>query len=254
MFEYSKNERLGIISLNKAPANSYDIHFFKEFSKLLKGIEKDKTIAVVLIKSAIPKFFCAGADIKVFSKNTPAQNQDMVVMANKVARKIASSSKIIIAFLNGHTLGGGLELAMACDIRIASNKPFLLGLPEVNLGLMPGNGGIPKLVQLVGSSRALELLVSGGTFSSTDAFNYGLVTHLFEEEDAEEKALAYAKKISLGPKKAMAAIKKTIRKGSGMRLKQFLNLEKRNVDKLYDTFDAKEGFQAFVEKREPNFE
>ncbi len=254
MFEYKKDNRLGIVTLDKAPANSYDIHFFNEFIKLLKDIEKDKDIAVVLIKSAIPKFFCAGADIKVFSKNTPEENQKMVVMANKVAKTLAKSPKIIVAFLNGHTLGGGLELAMACDIRVASKKQFLLGLPEVNLGLMPGNGGIPKLVQLVGSSRAFELLVSGGTFSSEEAFQFGLVSKLFDEDTAEAEALAYVQKLSLGPKKAMSAIKQTIRKGYGMPLKEFLNLEKTNVNKLYDTFDAKEGFNAFVEKRKPNFE
>ncbi|GAA4947370.1 enoyl-CoA hydratase [Algibacter agarivorans] len=254
MFEFKKENRLGVISLNKAPANSYDVHFFKEFIDLLDEVEKDSGIAVVLIKSAIPKFFCAGADIKVFSQNTPAQNKEMVVMANKTAEKIATSSKIIVAFLNGHTLGGGLELAMACDIRIASNKQFLLGLPEVNLGLMPGNGGIPKLVQLIGNSRALELLVSGDTFSSEEAFNYGLVTKLFKENESEKMALNYAEKLSNGPKKAMSAIKKTIREGFGMNLIDFLNLEKTNVDQLYKTFDAKEGFQAFLEKRKPNFE
>lgn len=254
MIDYTKDDRLGIITFNKPPANSYDIHFFKAFIKILDDIENDKEVAVVLIKSDIPKFFCAGADIKVFSKNTPEQNKQMVVMANKAAKKIAKSPKIIIAFLNGHTLGGGLELAMACDIRIASDKEFLLGLPEVNLGLMPGNGGIPKLVQLIGSSRAMELLLSGGTFSSKEAFNYGLVTKLHEEYEAKEMALEYAKKLSCGPKKAMAAIKKIIRKGVGMSLKDFLNLERKNVDKLYDTFDAKEGFQAFLGKRKPNFE
>lgn len=254
MFEYKKNNRLGILALDKAPANSYDIHFFKAFIALLNDIEKDTDISVVLIKSNIPKFFCAGADIKVFSKNTPKENKQMVLMANKATNVLAKSSKIIVAFLNGHTLGGGLELAMACDIRIASNKSFLIGLPEVNLGLIPGNGGIPKLVQLIGSSRALELLVSGGTFSSEEAFNFGLVSKLFDAENAESEAVLYAQKLSNGPKKAMAAIKKTIRKGYGKSLKDFLSLEKRNVDKLYDTFDAKEGFQAFVEKRNPNFE
>lgn len=254
MIDYTKDDRLGIIAINKPPANSYDIHFFEKFIKILDDIEKDSDIAVVLIKSDIPKFFCAGADIKVFSQNTPEQNRQMVVMANKAAKKIAKSPKIVIAFLNGHTLGGGLELAMACDIRISSNKKFLLGLPEVNLGLMPGNGGIPKLVQLVGSSRALELLISGGTFSPEDAFEYGLTTKILDENTAEKEALAYAKKLSHGPKKAMGAIKETIRKGYGLSIKDFLNLERKNVDKLYDTFDAKEGFLAFLEKRKPNFE
>ena len=254
MFHFEKIERLGIITLDKSPANSYEVHFFNEFEQLLKTVENDPEIGVVLIKSAIPKFFCAGADIKVFSNNSVEENNKMVAMANKVATFLALSSKIIIAYLNGHTLGGGLELAMACDIRVASSKKFLMGLPEVNLGLMPGNGGVPRLVNLIGASRALELLVSGNTFSSEEAYQFGLVTRIFDEEKADELVLEYALKLSKGPKKAMAAIKKTVSDGVGMSLPDFLQLETKNVSELYDTFDGKEGFQAFLEKRAPKFE
>ncbi|MEM6964655.1 MAG: enoyl-CoA hydratase/isomerase family protein, partial [Bacteroidota bacterium] len=191
MFEFEKKERLGIISMNKPPANGYDAEFFNKLLPLLKQIEADKEIAVVLLQSAVAKFFSAGADIKVFSKNTIQQNKDMVVLANQVAYQLSHSSKIYVAFLNGHTLGGGLELAMACDIRIATDKHFLLGLPEINLGLMPGNGGIPRLTQLIGASRAFELIVSGNTFTPQQGYHYGLINQLFEEKTAEEQALDY---------------------------------------------------------------
>ncbi|TYA65935.1 enoyl-CoA hydratase/isomerase family protein [Seonamhaeicola marinus] len=254
MFQFKKTERLGVITLDKAPANSYDIHFFKEFEKILNTIEVDPEIAVVLLKSAIPKFFSAGADIKVFQSNTSEQNQEMVAMANKVANHINKSSKIFLAFLNGHTLGGGLELALACDIRLASKKKFLLGLPEVKLGLMPGNGGIPRLASAVGISKAFEMVVSGNNIDAEEAFRIGLVNQLYDEENAEVQVLEYATNLSQGPKLAMATIKQTFSEGIGKSLDDFLKLEKEKVSTLYDTHDAKEGFLAFVEKRTPNYE
>jgi enoyl-CoA hydratase/carnithine racemase len=254
MFKFEKIDRLGMITLDKFPANSYDIHFFNEFETILNSIETDKDISVVLLKSAIPKFFCAGADIKVFAKNTVEQNNEMVAMANKTAKIISTSAKIYVAFLNGHTLGGGLELACACDIRLASNKKFLIGLPEVKLGLMPGNGGIPRLVNAVGHSYAFELVVSGNPINSEEAFRIGLAHKLYNEETAEEEVLKYANNLSKGPKIAMATIKQTFALGVGKSTQDFLKLETEMVEKLYDTFDAKEGFQSFVEKREPKFE
>ena len=254
MFEYEKINRLGIITLNKPPANSYDIHFFNDFEGVLNTIEVDSEVAVVLLKSAIPKFFSAGADIKVFQSNTMEQNKEMVRMANKITNLISNSSKIFVAFLNGHTLGGGLELALACDIRLASNKKFLLGLPEVKLGLMPGNGGIPRLVRAVGISKAFEIVVSGNNMDSEEAYRIGLVNQLYDAENAEKQAMEYAVNLSKGPKRAMATIKQTFSEGIGKRLNDFLELEKAKVNTLYDTHDAKEGFLAFVEKRTPKFE
>lgn len=253
MFKFDKIERLGIITLDKSPANSYDIDFFKEFETILSAVESDKDIGVILLKSGIPKFFCAGADIKVFARNTVDQNNEMVAMANKIAKMISASAKIYVAFLNGHTLGGGLELAVACDIRLASNKNFLIGLPEVKLGLMPGNGGIPRLVNAIGPSLAFEMIVSGNPINSKEAFRIGLAHKLYKEETAEEEALEYAKKLSQGPKIAMATIKQTFAEGIGKSTADFLKLESTKVATLYDTHDAKEGFLSFVEKREPNF-
>lgn len=254
MLEYKKIHRLGIIALNKAPANSYDIHFFIQFDKILNTLEADPEVAVVLLKSAIPKFFSAGADIKVFQANTVEENKEMVVMANKIANYISTSSKIFVAFLNGHTLGGGLELALACDIRLASDKNFLLGLPEVKLGLMPGNGGIPRLVNTIGVSKAFEMVVSGNNIDASEAYRIGLVNQLYKEEDADKQALDYAIDLSKGPKKAMSTIKQTFSEGIGKEITDFLKLEKEKVNTLYDTYDAKEGFLAFVEKRSPKFE
>lgn len=254
MFHFEKRGRLGIISMDKLPANGYDIEFFHKFDQILKELEEDDEVSVVLLKSSIPKFFCAGADIKVFSKNSVEENNDMIAMANKVATTIAAGSNIYIAYLNGHALGGGLELSMACDIRIASDKEFLLGLPEINLGLIPGNGGVARMVHLVGQSRALELLITGNTFSSREAYEFGLITRIFPKDDADDSALNYASKLATGPRLAMRAVKQALSEGTGKSLEEFLQIEKSKVEALYDTFDAREGFQAFVDKRKPNFE
>lgn len=254
MITFKKIEKLGVITFNKPPANSYDIYFLNELEKLIHSIELDTQIGAVLIRSEIPKFFSAGADIKVFQSNTVQENKAMVLMANKITKSIADSSKLFVAFLNGHTLGGGLELALACDIRLAANKDFLLGLPEVKLGLMPGNGGIPRLAYAIGFSKALELVVSGNNISVSEAHRLGLVHQVFDESQAEDQVMQYAINLSKGPKKAMAAIKRTFLEGFGKDVNHFLALEKKQVETLYETYDAKEGFLAFVEKRTPKFE
>ena len=189
-----KKNRVAYISFNKPPANGYEIGFLGLLAQKLKAIETDDNIKVVVIRSALEKFFCGGADIKVFGANTVEQNQEMVVFARKVCEIITQIPKICIGALNGHALGGGLELAMACDIRLASEGDFLLGLPEINLGLVPGNGGMPRLIHLIGAGRAMELLLTGDSIQPQQALQYGLVNHLFPEKTFNKEVEIYAEK------------------------------------------------------------
>ncbi|MGM8362055.1 enoyl-CoA hydratase/isomerase family protein [Flavobacterium sp. ARAG 55.4] len=242
-----------VLSLNKPPANSYDKNYLKLINKALVDIESDSSIKVILIESTSDKFFCAGADIKVFSQNTTEQNAEMVVAAREVSTTIASSSKIVIAAIRGHVLGGGLEMAMSCDIRLAATGNYLVGLPEVKLGLMPGNGGTPRMIDLIGAGRAMELLVTGNSISPEKAFHYGLFNQLFEATEFKTKVHQYVQELALGAGEAMSAIKKYIQLHKGMNLQESLDFETKSVETLYDTYDAKEGFQAFVEKRKPKF-
>ena len=248
-----KDKAVATITLNRPPVNSYFLDYLQLISSSIKEIDQDEAIKVVLIDSSSEKFFCAGADIKIFSANTAEENAKMVVAAREVAAAITESTKIFIAAISGHCLGGGLEIAMACDIRLAAEGDYLIGLPEVKLGLMPGNGGTPRLIDLIGASRAMEMFVTGESINPQQAFQYGLFNHLYSKEQFKEKVDDYVKKLAKGPGQAMAAIKQYVHKHKGLNLQQSLDLETEIVNTLYNTPDAIEGFKAFVEKRDPKF-
>lgn len=251
--QYQAIQGVGIISMHRDKANAYDLDFVEQFSIALQLAEADTNVNAVVLKSALPKFFCAGADIKAFHANSTSANQNMVEVARKNMAMIESSRKIFIAQIEGHALGGGLEIAMACDLRFAAEGHYCLGLPEIKLGLIPGNGGTQRLLRLVGVSRAIEILATGESFTPQQAFNWGAINRLYSPETLSEQTLAYATAISNGPALAIAATKKAIRLGSERSLKEGLDIEMTFADELYDTQDANEGFQAFTEKRVPIF-
>jgi len=248
-----KEGRKAIISLNRPKANSYYQGFLIQLSAAINDVSSDPKVKVILINSTSEKFFCAGADIKIFSQNTIEQNAQMVVAAREVTAAITESPKIVIAAIKGHCLGGGLELAMACDIRLAAEGSYLIGLPEVKLGLMPGNGGTPRMIDLLGASRAMELLVTGNNISPEKAYEFGLFNQLFPADIFEDRVNEYVAVLEKGPSDAMSSIKRYVQNHKGMSKKQALNFETESVKKLYGTPDAIEGFNAFVEKREPKY-
>ncbi len=248
---FQSTEGVGFITFNHAPANAYQIDFQKQFNAAIDEANAHRETRVVIVRSAIEKFFCAGADIKVFLANSTEDNKQMVSYARSALAKIEASGKIYIAELNGHTLGGGLEIAMACDLRFASEKSFLLGLPEAKLGLLPGNGGSQRLPRLIGASRAVELLVSGDNIHPGEAHRIGLVNRLFPEESLAEETLQFARKLAKGAPLANAAVKKSVNRGMEFNLEDALMIESALVDELYDTKDAQEGFASFIEKRPP---
>lgn len=250
----NKSKGQATISLDRPPANSYYKGFLQTIAAAIKEINQDDSIKVVLINSTSEKFFCAGADIKIFSSNSVEENAEMVVAAREVAELISTSPKIFIAAIKGHILGGGLEIAMACDIRLAAEGKYLVGLPEVKLGLMPGNGGTPRMIDLIGASRAMELLVSGRNIDPQTAYDFGLFNLLYKADEFNEKVEAYVQELAQGAGKAMAAVKHYVNAHKGMTTDEGLDYETMCVNKLYDTPDAKEGFLAFVEKRTPNYE
>ncbi|PWJ58014.1 enoyl-CoA hydratase/carnithine racemase [Dyadobacter jejuensis] len=251
--EYTKRDALAILTLQKPPANGYDIDMLTLLATYITEIEADLQVKVVQVRSSNARFFSAGADIKVFGSNTTEQNTAMVVAARRASDLIQHSSKIYVAAIQGHALGGGLELAMACDIRLAAEGTYAIGLPEVKLGLMPGNGGAVRLIDLIGKSRALELLLTGDSISPQQAYAYGLFTKLYPEATFGQEVEQYLATLALGAGQAMAAIKRFSRLSMGLDQQQGLALEKECVDRLYDTEDAVEGFKAFIEKRNPNY-
>ena len=250
---YSMKGRVAYLSLNRPPANAYNIDFMRALHAAVIRANEDARIGAVIVKSESDRFFCAGADIHEFGENETAENQRMVDQARATVAAMEGSGKIFIAQIAGHALGGGLEIAMSCDVRFAARGDYKLGLPEIKLGLIPGNGGTQRLARLIGVGRALEILATGDSFSADDALRWGLINRLYELKDLEAKTLAFAQSIADGPGLAVAAAKQAVLLGVEKSLADGLAMEKQLADSLYETDDAREGFEAFLHKRLPKF-
>jgi enoyl-CoA hydratase/carnithine racemase len=239
---------LARITLDNPPANSYDLEVMRRFADDVDAAI-DSDARVVLVDSASEKFFSAGADVKRFLEGDVDANMEMVRASQGAFRRMAAADQVFIAHLAGHALGGGLEIALACDLRLAAPGGYKLGTPEVNLGLLPGNGGTQRLTRLLGPSRALDLLLTGRTFSPDEAVQWGLVSALMEADAAQE----FAERLAAGPQLAIAAIKRCVYEGGQLPLDDGLALEAELVERLFRSKDATEGLTAFVEKRDPEF-
>ena len=173
---------------------------------------------------------------------------------HEALRKLETTPLLVIAEINGHALGGGLEIALAADLRFAANGDYKLGLPEVGLGLFPGNGGTQRLPRLVGKSRGLELIVKARTFSPEGAEKLGLVDRLFETvDDLRSKTIEYAAEIADGPREAIGRAKLTAQLGEDAPLDLGNAREREAIGRVFVTEDADEGIAAFFEKRQPKF-
>jgi enoyl-CoA hydratase/carnithine racemase len=243
---------VGVIMLDNPPANSYDLEVMTRFSAAV-----DEAIAgdakVVLVTSASEKFFSAGADVKRFLDGDVEANMEMIRVSQAAFRRMADAPQVFIAHINGHALGGGLEITLACDLRYANEGRYKLGTPEVTLGLLPGNGGTQRLTRLIGPSRAMDLLVTGRTFSPDEALQIGLVSALFAPEEAHARVREQAERLAVGPTLAIAAIKRCVHEGGQLPLDEGLALEAELVEQLFRSKDATEGLTAFVEKRNSEF-
>lgn len=248
---FSAEDAVGTITLDRPPANSYEINFMRELDAAVDAANGDDSVKVVILRSASEKFFSAGADIKAFMANDTAANMEMIRLAHAALEKMASSNKIFIAAINGHALGGGLEMALACDLRFAAEGNYALGLPEVTLGLLPGNGGTQRLPRLIGANKALEMMITGERVGPEEALRLGLVNKLLPVDALLDGVSDYAKRIAAGATLAIGAIKRCVYDGMQMELHEALAYERRQIEPLFDTEDAAEGFQAFAEKRAP---
>ncbi len=250
---FSTSDAIGFITLNRPPANSYDIHFMRDLDAAIENANGDAVTKVVILKSASQKFFSAGADVKAFLANTTAANLEMIRFAHQALDKMAASGKVFIAAINGHALGGGLEMALACDLRFAAEGAYQIGLPEVTLGLLPGNGGTQRLPRLIGANQALEMTITGETVGPEAALRLGIVNRLFPADKLMEETEAFARKLAAGATVAVGRIKRAVYRGSAMSLSEGLALERELIETLFDTEDAKEGLAAFAEKRQAVF-
>jgi len=250
--DFSQHGHVGRITLDNPPANSYDLEVMTEFSRAVDEAIDSGSRAVV-VASASERFFSAGADVKRFLEGDVEANMEMIRVSQAAFRRMAAADAVFIAHINGHALGGGLELALACDIRLANRGSYRLGTPEVTLGLLPGNGGTQRLTRLLGRSRAMELLLTGRSFSPEDAHAWGLVAELYDPAEADDRVRAYALRFATGASLAAAAIKRAVHEGAEMSLADGLALEAELIERLFSSQDAREGLHAFVEKRDPEF-
>ncbi len=250
---FSAEGGVGSITLDKPPANSYDRAFMEELSAAVDAAAGDDAVKAVIVRSASKKFFCAGADIKAFMANDTAANVAMIGLGHEVLARIATIPKVFIAQIEGHALGGGLEISLACDLRFGARGSYKLGVPEVSLGILPGNGGTQRLPRLIGLSRALDLMVTGRQVSPGQAHSLGILDRLFAAGETADRTREFAEKLAAGATGAIGEIKLATYAGIDGPLADGLAREREGIARLFATKDAAEGIGAFVEKRRPEF-
>lgn len=231
--------------------NALSAEVLKELEEVLDSLSKSSEHKVVLI-TGDGKAFVAGADIASMSTYNEKAALEFSQLGHRVFEKLENADYISIALVNGFSLGGGLELALACDIRYASTKAKL-GLPEVSLGLIPGFGGTQRLARLIGVGAASEWVYSGEMFTAEQAKSYGVVNQVYEPEDLLKEGLRLAASINSRGRLALMTAKKTIRSGLNHTLSEGLRLEEQKFSSLFGKDESKEGMGAFLEKRKPQF-
>ena len=248
---YSSEGPVGAITLDNPPAKSYDFQFMLDLAETIGEANSHDAVRVVVVRSASEKFFSAGADVKRFLSNDVHANMEMIGLAHEALASIARSPKLFVAWIAGHALGGGLEIALACDLRYAAEGSYRLGTPEVTLGLLPGNGGTQRLPRIIGRGPALDLLLTGRQVAPDEAQRLGIVSGLFDGEGAFQ---AHVANLAAGPPLAIANIKRAVYQGLDVTLEEGLTLERELVEQLFRSQDANEGLTAFTEKRAPSFQ
>jgi enoyl-CoA hydratase/carnithine racemase len=250
-----ERDGVALVHLNRPPANSYDRAFLDNLNAAVDEVRWNGDIrGAVLVSDLAPRFFSAGADIINFKNSTQEQRVMTVLHAQEILLKIERTPKIFVAAISGHALGGGLEIALACDFRFAAEGEFRLGLPEVTLGLLPGNGGTQRLTRLVGRTRALDMMITNQQVNAARALEIGLVERVFPADSLVQEAVEYVAKLAKGPSLAIGNIKIVTRLGADLPLEGALALEREAVWRLFMSEDAAEGLAAFSEKRPPNWQ
>jgi len=248
-----KEERVLTISLNRPPTNPLNGEFGMELFKAFSDAEQMDDITVVVITSALEKAFIAGADIKEMAAQGPAEAENFSRLLQGANNILNRMKKVVIAAINGHALGGGCELALACDYRLMTSGKALIGLPEAGLGIIPGAGGTQRLPRLIGLSKALDILLRGRTMGPQEALAIGLVDRLIEPENFMAEVMKFAHELAAGAGKALGYIKAAVYEGIDLPMEQALAVERKYSAENHQTHDAKEGLTAFIEKRKPNF-
>ncbi len=248
-----KTDAVGHLILDRPPANSYDKAFLDDLSLAIDEVRFDAAIKAIVVRSASEKFFSAGADVKMFASTDADYQSAFVIHANEIMSKFERTAKVVIAAINGHCLGGGLEIALCCDFRFAAEGAYNIGLPEVTLGVLPGTGGTQRLPRLIGRQKALDLMLRGAAVQPAQAKELGIVDELFPAAELLAKTSDYATKLATGPTLAIGKIKLATVLGAGMPFQSAMLYEHEAVGRLFASEDAREGVTAFSEKRKPSY-
>jgi enoyl-CoA hydratase len=256
----SIRDGISTIELNDPPANTYSYQMMREIDEAVLAARMDPGVHVIVLRGAGEKFFCAGANIAMLRDADPDFKYYFCLHANETLNRLEQTPKLVIAALNGHTVGGGLEVALAADIRIARKDAGKIGLPEVALGVLPGTGGTQRLARLLGKARAIELMATGRLLTMDEAKTAGLVNEVWGDEELKGRAFAdavveYARQFT-PPNKASRAVgrmKRAVQSGAEAGLVEGLSLERELQQLLFQSEDAKEGLAAHLEKRPAEF-
>ena len=251
LINYRVDNGVAVIEMNDPPANTYSYAMNQQFDAAILKARMDESVYVIVLTGAGEKFFCAGADIKMLQGADPSFKYFFCLHANEMLLRLEHTPKLVIAAINGHCVGGGLEVAMAADIRIARKDAGKIGLPEVNLGVLPGTGGTQRLSRLVGKSKAIELMATGSTFSFDEAKQLGIVNDIFDKDGFMARVMEYARKFCPPNKAAYAVgrIKRAVQSGWEVPMESGLAIERENQQLLFESDDAKEGISSYVDKR-----
>ncbi|MBV9625841.1 MAG: enoyl-CoA hydratase/isomerase family protein [Acidobacteria bacterium] len=255
LINYRVDNGVAVIEMNDPPANTYTYEMNRQLDDAILEARMDNGVYVIVLTGVGDKFFSAGANIKMLASVDPTFKYYFCLHANETLLRLEHTPKLVIAALNGHTVGGGLEIAMAADIRIARKDAGKIGLPEVNLGVLPGTGGTQRLSRLVGKSKAIELMVTGNTYSFEEALELGIINDIYERDQFMDNIMEYARQFCPPNKasRAVGRIKRSVQTGWEIPLESALAVERENQQLLFQSDDAKEGLSAYVEKRPADF-
>jgi enoyl-CoA hydratase/carnithine racemase len=252
---YRAEAGVALLELSNPPANAYSYEMFRQLDAAILDARMDDGVHVLVLRGAGDRFFCAGADIAMLESVTPTFKYNFCLHANETLLRLERTPKLVIAAINGHCVGGGLEVAMAADLRIAKAGGGKLGLPEVALGVLPGTGGTQRLTRLLGRAKALELMIRGDRMAMEDAHALGLVNQLAPAATFDADVMALARSFCPPGRAAMAvgAIKRAVQAGADLPLESGLAIERELQQQLFRSADAREGLAAFREGRTPGF-
>jgi enoyl-CoA hydratase len=258
LVSYRTEKGVAIITLADPPVNAYSHEMLKELDGYILETRFDNDVHVVVITGEGESFFSAGANINMLREADPVFKYYFCLHANETLLRLENTPKLCIAAINGHAVGGGLEIALACDLRIARAGDAKIGLPEMHLGVLPGTGGTQRLARLIGKGKALEAMLEGTKFSVHEAFALGILNKVWESENAhtfQEKVLSYAHTFAppAGAPLAAGKLKRAVQAGLEMSLEQGLALERELQSALFASDDAREGLHAYGMKRKPVF-